>query len=134
MKSKYSSDLLKLIEEFQINNVKFIVCGGIACVLHGVERATVDIDLSVEMKTKNLKKIIEISKRTGLKPRIPEPVENLLDEKIRKKWINEKGALTYTFISEKTPLQVDIFFDYPKSYEELLIDCDIFDIEGIKLQ
>ncbi|MDQ3022482.1 MAG: hypothetical protein M3R36_18230 [Bacteroidota bacterium] len=54
------------------------------------ERATYDIDLSVSFEKSNLEKIIKVVQKFGLKPRIPEPVENLLDENKRKDWVEKK--------------------------------------------
>lgn len=86
------------------------------------------------MKKKNLQKIIEVIKKFGLIPRIPEPVENLFDENKRKEWLEKKGALVYTFISDNSPLQLDIFLSYPKSYEELFEKSDELEIDGIKFK
>jgi len=33
--------------------VEFIVGGGMACILHGVERLTMDVDVAVMMQEKN---------------------------------------------------------------------------------
>ena len=36
------------------NKIKFVLCGGVAVVLHGVERLTMDIDVAVSMDEDNL--------------------------------------------------------------------------------
>jgi hypothetical protein len=130
---KYSDQLFDLLKELSNANLKFVVCGGVACVLHGVERATYDIDISVDMKKNNLEKLITVAKKFNLIPRIPEPVENLLDDKKRQEWKEKKGALVYTFVSGTGPLQMDIFLDYPKSYSELLKKAEIIKIDNIDI-
>ncbi len=90
-----------------------MICGGVACVLHGVERATYDIDLSVSFEKSNLEKILLVARKFGLNPGIPEPVENILDEIKRKEWFEKKNALVYTFISDNSPLQLNIFTENP---------------------
>lgn len=133
--SKIADDnLISLLKELSKANVQYVICGGVACVLHGVERATYDIDLSVSFEKSNLEKIVEVAKRFNLKPRIPEPVENLFDEKKRKEWFEEKGALVYTFVSNNTPLQLDIFLSYPKSYEELFENSEEINIDDVKIK
>jgi predicted nucleotidyltransferase len=127
-----TGQLYDLLKELSDANVKFVVCGGVACVLQGVERSTYDIDLSVSFDSDNLNKLIDITKKFGLKPRIPEPVENLLDEKKRGDWIEKKGALVYTFVSNSGPLQIDIFLSYPKTYDELKENADIVKIENFE--
>ena len=44
-------DILKGLADAE---VKFIIGGGVACVLHGVERVTMDVDLAVHMQAVNL--------------------------------------------------------------------------------
>ena len=114
-----NKNLFDLLKELSAADVKYVICGGVACVLHGVERATFDIDLSVSFEKSNLEKILLVARKFGLKPRIPEPVENLLDEIKRKEWYEKKNALVYTFVSDNSPLQLDIFLQYPMSFEEL---------------
>lgn len=113
-------ELFQLLKELSKASVKFVVCGGVASVLYGVERATYDLDISVSLDNENLKKIIKVADKFKLKPRIPEPVENLLDDSKRKEWVEKKGALVYTFTSTKGPMQLDIFLSHPKSYKELM--------------
>ena len=127
-------DIIELIKELSRAEIKYIICGGVACVLQGVERATYDLDITVSFDENNLRKVIEVIKRSGLFPRIPEPIDNLLDEKKRKEWLREKGALVYTVVSGNTPLQLDIFLSYPKSYEELFESADEIEIDGLRFK
>lgn len=124
--------LFDLLRELAEAEVKFVVCGGVACVLHGVERSTYDLDIAVDMKENNLKHVIDIAKKFDLYPRIPEPVENLLSEEKRKIWVKNKGAFVYTFISGSSPLQIDIFLDYPVNFNDLVDNSQKVKIEDIE--
>lgn len=128
------SGLFELLKRLSASGVNYVVCGGVACVLQGVERATYDLDISVSFDDVNLQKIIEVTKEFRLIPRIPEPVENLLDENSRKKWVEEKGALVYTFVSPNSALQLDIFLSYPKTFDELLMNSDKILIDNFKIE
>jgi hypothetical protein len=128
----YGDRLFELMKELSNSSLKYVICGGVACVLHGVERSTLDIDISVDLDQENLKKIIKIAKKFDLKPRNPEPIENLLDENKRKEWIEKKGALVYTLSSLNDPLQIDIFLKYDKTYDELLKNSDRIIIDNIE--
>ncbi len=128
-----NKNLFDLLKELSAADVKYVICGGVACVLHGVERATFDIDLSVSFEKSNLEKILLVARKFGLKPRIPEPVENLLDEIKRKEWYEKKNALVYTFVSDNSPLQLDIFLQYPMSFEELTENSKLIIIDNVSM-
>ena len=100
--------------------------------LQGVDRATYDLDINVEMENDNLRRLLEMTNRLNLFPRIPEPPESLLDETLRQKWIKEKGALVFTFITDNSPLQLDIFLSYPINFNELKITADKFTVDDFE--
>jgi hypothetical protein len=128
-----TDDLLALLKELSKASVKYVVCGGVACVLQGVERTTYDLDIAVSFERANLEKLIEVTKKFNLIPRIPEPVENLLNEDKRKEWVENKNAIVYTFVSNKGPLQLDIFLDYPKPIIELFKNTNFVQVENINV-
>jgi tRNA nucleotidyltransferase/poly(A) polymerase len=52
-------NLLKdVFSSLQRHNVRYIVIGGIAAVLHGVPRATFDLDILIEAKPENAKNLL----------------------------------------------------------------------------
>ena len=131
--SSVSNNIWDLLVTLSENKVEFVVCGGVACFLHGVERATYDLDISISVKSENINKIIETARALGLKPRIPEPIENLLDPVKRDNWIKDKGALVYTLIVPGSIIQLDIFLTYPKTFEELKLNSVNMHIKGINI-
>lgn len=119
---EHEDKLFDLLQELSKASVRFVVCGGVACVLHGVERSTYDLDIAVDLNEDNLQRFIEVTRQFHLMPRIPEPVENLLIDTKRKEWIEKKGALVYTFVSASSPLQIDILLKYPVNFDDLYKD------------
>jgi hypothetical protein len=115
--------------------VEFIICGGVAMVLHGVERMTVDLDLIVDLKEANLRAFLKAMKHLKLKPRVPIPDEALLDPAKRQIMVEEKNALVFTFIDLKNPFrQVDIFITDKVSFDVLKHDVEIIQIEGFPVK
>lgn len=51
--------LLDVFESFQKHKVKYVVIGGIAAVLHGVPRATFDLDILIEASSDNVKRLLD---------------------------------------------------------------------------
>jgi hypothetical protein len=96
----YEEILSALVDE----DVDFIVVGGVACVLHGVERVTMDVDLAVATDPDNFAKFLAVMERLGLKPRVPINPRSLLDKGVLDHIIHEKHALVF-FLSR--PRQTD---------------------------
>ncbi|TAL30415.1 MAG: hypothetical protein EPN93_20075 [Spirochaetes bacterium] len=112
-------------------HVRFIVCGGVALVLHGIERMTLDIDLSVDFERDNLKRFLEVMTELNLVPRVPVPAETLLDEEKRAIMIEQKHALVFTFLDTGNPYrQVDVFLTEKNRFENLIDDTVEADIGG----
>ncbi len=122
--------LYDILLELAKENVDFVICGGLALVLQGGERTTYDVDINISVEKSNLERAIEIFKREGYAPRIPEPIESLLDEKKRQSWVKEKDAIVYTVVSKTGQVQVDIFLTYPIEYNALKKNADLFEIDG----
>jgi predicted nucleotidyltransferase len=126
-----NSHLKTILTTLSKNRVKFVVCGGVALVLHGIERVTMDIDISVPMDSENLQGLISTLKELGMTPRAPIPAESLLDPEKRKIMTEEKGALVFTFIDTKNPYkQVDIFLGKDDLYAYLVKDAVAVPIQG----
>lgn len=120
MKEK-KNHLFEIIDCMSRRNVDFIICGGVALVLHGIERMTVDLDLSVGIDEDNLRLFIDCMKELNLDPRVPVEAEALLDPEIRKMMIEDKNALVFTFIDKDNPFRmVDVFLSEKMSYDSLI--------------
>ncbi len=124
--------LFEVIRAFVESGVDFVVCGGVACVLHGSERTTFDIDLYARLDRENLDRVILTARKLGLSPRIPEPIEHLTDEGKRRDWVEKKNALVYTLIDQEGFIQVDLLLSYPIDYSRLESNADRFEIDGAR--
>jgi hypothetical protein len=51
---------------FQSHDVRYVVPGGIAAVLHGVPRATFDLDILVEASRDNVERLLNALEAAGL--------------------------------------------------------------------
>lgn len=114
--------------------VDFIVGGGVACVLQGVERVTMDVDLAISMAAPNLRVFLAVMDRLGLRPRVPISPESLLDPSVVRAIVEEKNALVFTFLDPNVPIrQVDIFLRADLSYEALRPDSEWIDLGGVSV-
>jgi Nucleotidyltransferase of unknown function (DUF6036) len=58
--------LKDVFKSFELCNVKYVVIGGIAAILHGVPRATFDLDILIDATEKNAKKLLQALEKAGL--------------------------------------------------------------------
>ena len=64
------------------HDVKYIVIGGIAAVLHGVPRATFDLDILIESELDNARRLLEALLEAGLGTADLTTAEEILDNEI----------------------------------------------------
>lgn len=69
------------------------MCGGVACIMRGVARATHDLNIAVAMETRDLRGIVRMARKPGLRPRVPEPLEALLDADRLRAWVEQNHAV-----------------------------------------
>ena len=112
-------------------DVDFVIAGGVACVLHGIERFTLDLDVSVHLAPDNLERFIGVMERAGLVPRVPVPPASLIDPAFRRMIVDEKNALVFTFIDLDDPRKhVDMLLTDDLSFDVLHRNCEVVDVEG----
>lgn len=119
MKKNSSNHLLEILTKLASARVRFIVCGGVAVVFHGVERMTVDLDLILDFSPENVKKFISVIKKLKLVPRVPVSPEILMYQEQRKKLVRDKNAVVFTFLDINNPYRmIDVLLFEDKLYEK----------------
>ena len=73
--------------------VRYLVVGGVAVVLQGHVRTTVDLDLVVGLSTDNLTAAVTALTGLGLEPRLPVRATAFIDPEVRRRWIADIAAL-----------------------------------------
>jgi hypothetical protein len=95
-------------------SIKYMVAGGIAVNLYGIERATADVDIVLQLEKRNLLKFTGVAEKLGLKPKIPVKLEDFIDPEKRKSWRMNKGMMVFSLYDPKNPfLLIDIFTETP---------------------
>ena len=76
------NQLRGVFASFQEHEVKYVVIGGIASVLHGVPRATFDLDILIESSPENAKRLLDALTAAGLGTASMTSVQELLANEI----------------------------------------------------
>ena len=113
-------------------SIKYMVAGGIAVNLYGIERATADVDIVLELEKGNLSKFIRVAKKLGLKPKIPVKLEDFIDPEKRKSWRMNKGMMVFSLYDPKNPFfLIDIFTEIPFDFDEVYRQRNRISFENI---
>lgn len=139
MKSGIINDMKFSLKQILVRmaeaDVRFVVAGGVAAVLHGVERLTLDLDVALQMTPSNLERFLTVMKDFNLTPRVPVAPEVLLDPSAVRRIVEEKHAVVFTFHDIDRPLHhVDIFLTENLSYDALAADSIVVPVEGREVQ
>ena len=112
---------LPLFKALNDAGVKYVVVGGLATVLHGYLRLTVDVDLVVDLAPEEVTRVVHVLESLGYKPRLPVPAAQLADAAKRKEWIEQKGMTVFSFYHPSdSMLTVDVFVHHPIPFPDLL--------------
>lgn len=110
----------KLFDSLNEERVEYLLCGGIAVNLYGIERATADIDLVLGLNEENLTKFVKVAKKLALKPKAPVKIEELISAQKRQEWKKDKNMKVFSLYDEKAPFFIiDILIDEPFDFSEV---------------
>lgn len=111
---------IPLLEALAHARVRFLVAGGVAVNLHGINRFTKDLDLVIHLDPENLRKAVGVFRQMGYKPMVPVPLEDIEDPEKRKVWMKEKNMIVFQLRNTFHPLaRVDIFIGRESMSEDL---------------
>ena len=118
-----AGEIERVLSALNREEVRYLVAGGVAVVLHGHLRTTADLDLIVQLDEKNVLRALRALDSLGYRPRAPVAAEDFADETIRESWIRDKHLQVFSFWSDASPgLEVDLFarepFDFDLAYAE----------------
>ena len=100
--------------------IRFVVVGGVAVVLHGHLRATVDLDLVLDLEPANVLAAITALEQTGLVPLIPVAAEQFADPATREAWMRERNMIVFSLRDpDDFRSTVDLFLRDPIPFDEL---------------
>lgn len=119
-----------IIRRLSEAKIKYAVVGGVAAIIHGVPRATFDLDIVLQFSPSNVKKFNKILKEFHLSPLVPINPLELSDKKKRSEWIRKKNAGVINFRDQKNAFNLDVvlIYDYDKLKKVKI------EIEGVKFE
>jgi len=120
-------DFKEFIELLNKNDVRYIVIGGYAVVYHGYVRSTNDIDIWIDIRTDNIKKLIKALDEFGFSS------SNIKESDFLPNQIIQLGYPPNRIDLVTTPAGIDFETCY-ESKEEVILDhisVNIIDLENL---
>lgn len=114
--------------------VRYVVVGGVAVVLHGHARLTVDLDLVVDLAAEPASAAIDVLLGLGFLPRLPVEAHDFADPNTREQWVRERNLQVFSLYHPEDPLQeIDLFATHPLPFGDLVADAEAVDLEGVRV-
>lgn len=99
--------LYELTDAFNAAKLKYALVGGYALALHGLVRATMDVDFVLTLTQGDFELAEKTLGKIGLQSRLPIRAQDVI--KMRKEYIENRNLIAWSFIDYKNPSrQVDI--------------------------
>ena len=115
-----AGDLERTLSALEKAQVRYLVVGGVAVVLHGHLRVTADLDLVVQLTPDNVERAIGALEGLGFRPRAPVAASQFARAEVREEWIRDKGLTVFSLWSPEHPgFEVDLFVEEPFDFGEV---------------
>ena len=112
--------------------VRYVVVGGVAVALQGHLRATVELDLVVDLSEEQALAAVTALSGLGLQPRLPVAAADFANAEIRERWVQDRNLQVFSLFDPQNPLrEVDLFATEPVPLHALLADATVVDVVGV---
>lgn len=127
--------ILDLLAALDAAEVSYVVVGGVAVVLRGHARMTVDLDLALNLAADNVLTVLDVLRKAGLVPRLPVPADHFADEQVRRSWVEERNLVAFSLHDPTDALrEVDLLATSPVPYDTLVAGSDVMDVDGVSVR
>jgi len=113
-------EYVKLFSKLHQENIRYLICGGLAVNIYGIPRMTADIDILIDFEEKNVTRFEEVLDGLSFASIIPLKLNSLLDGQFRAEMIQQKNLIAYSYYNTRSNfMNVDILIDTPFSFSTM---------------
>lgn len=124
--------VFRLLNEHEI---RYVIVGGIAVILHGSPRLTADLDIIIDLEPVKAGRAIDVLRRAGFRAEIPVDIREFADETVRRSWMVEKHMKALSLHDLDTPPTViDILAESPIAFEDLYRRAKLISLDEMTLR
>jgi predicted nucleotidyltransferase len=128
-------ELHELVASLAQRGIRYLLCGGLAVNIYGVQRSTGDIDILLDFEEENVSSFLSAVKLLHYINSLPLRLEELVDEATRTSQIRNRNLIAYSFYSTlKGRMSLDVLIDVPFPFHELWARKEERMFEGTPVQ
>lgn len=125
---------LRVFTALNAAGVRYVVVGGVAVVLQGHVRMTVDLDLVVDLAVEPVLTVLDLLAELGFRPRLPVDPHDFADPVVRSQWVAERNLQVFSLYHPGDPLsEIDLFATHPLPFEQLLAEADQIEVGDVRV-
>lgn len=115
---------LELLRELEAAKVRYVIVGGLAVILHGFARLSMDIDLAISLDSENVNRFLGVAQRLGYRPKLPVVMNDFADPEKRIYWKTQKNMRVFSLFHRKRVQElVDVFVEEVVPFDDLYAHC-----------
>lgn len=125
------TDFIGLFALLSAARIRFVLVGGLALVLHGLDRLTADVDLVIDLARESAHAAVRALTEAGYRPLAPVDPNALADAEQRREWQTLRNMQVFSFWdSSNTRPTIDIILSPEVAFDELWNDATVVDLGG----
>jgi hypothetical protein len=127
-------DFIGLFALLTTQRIRFVVVGGLALLLHGLDRLTADVDVVIDLSSDSTKDAIRALTQGGYRSMAPVDPMLLADPQQRREWQTTRGMQVFSFWdTTNTRPTVDVMLAPVVPFDDLWTEAVTVDIGGMEV-
>jgi hypothetical protein len=123
---------LDLFAALDRHKVDYVLIGGLAVALHGIERTTMDIDVSVVVTLDNMQHLVQAAQELGLTPMLPVPLNTLTQIDTLKDWHASRNLQAFSLrTNDLAGVSIDVLLFPPVEPQAMCERALKLDVSGV---
>jgi hypothetical protein len=129
------TDFIGLFTLLAAARIRFVVVGGLAVLLHGLDRLTADVDLVIDLSMDAAAAAVRALTQGGYRSLAPVDPLLLADPAQRHAWQTTRGMQVFSFWdSTNTRPTVDVMLAPVTSFEDLWAEAKVVEVGGVQVR
>ena len=129
------TDFINLFSVLTASGARFVIVGGLATLMHGVDRTTADVDLIIDLAPESARAAIDALTRAGYRSMAPVDPTRFADAATRAAWQRDHGMHVFSLwhAANRSPT-VDLFLESPIPFDDLWRDAVDMSFRGVTVK